>query len=228
MATILVVEDEVNVSSFIKKGLEEEGYNVELAYDGQTGLSLAINKEYDLIILDVILPQINGLEVCRKIRDIHGYNLPIIMLTALITTDDIVKGLDSGADDYLIKPFKFKELLARINAMLRRKNQAGISKTYKISDVVLDTETKTVTRGGKHIQLTSKEFRLLELLMANHRKVLSRTSIFEHIWDTNHDSGTNIVEVYIKYLRDKIDKDFETKLIHTVIGMGYVFKENWQ
>jgi len=226
MSKILVVEDEVHVSSFIKKGLEEEGFIVDIAYDGSIGLNLACNKEYDIIVLDVILPNINGLEICRKIRERHGYSVPVIMLTALGASDDIINGLNTGADDYLVKPFKFKELLARINALLRRKTLGNLAKGYKIADVELNTETKVVLRAGKPVDLTSKEFRLLEFFMANHRRVLSRTAILENVWDTNHDLGTNIVEVYIKYLRDKIDKNFDTKLIHTVIGMGYVFKED--
>jgi len=226
MSKILVVEDEVHVSSFIKKGLEEDGFIVDIAYDGTIGLNLACNGEYDVIVLDVILPNINGLEICQKIRERHGYSIPVIMLTALGTSDDIISGLNIGADDYLVKPFKFKELLARINALLRRKTMGNLSKSYKIADIELNIDTKTVTKAGKQIELTSKEFRLLEFFMANHRRVLSRTAILENVWDTNHDMGTNIVEVYIKYLRDKIDKSFDTKLIHTVIGMGYVFKED--
>jgi DNA-binding response OmpR family regulator len=226
MSKILVVEDEVHVSSFIKKGLEEEGHFVDVAYDGELGLNLACNREFDVIILDVILPHVNGLEICRKIRERHGFAVPVIMLTALSSSDDIINGLNIGADDYLVKPFKFKELLARINAVLRRRTLGNLSKSYKIADAVLDIETKTVTRAGKTIELTSKEFRLLEFFMANHKRVLSRTTILENVWDANHDIGTNIVELYIKYLRDKIDKNFDTKLIHTVIGMGYVFRED--
>jgi len=225
MPKILVVEDEVNVSSFIKKGLEEQGFTVDAAFDGAMGLNLASTREYDIVVLDVILPQISGLDICRKIREQLGYQLPVLMLTALGTSDDIVKGLDTGADDYLVKPFKFKELLARVNAMLRRKNLGKTSKIYDIAGVVLNTETKAVIRNGVPIQLTSKEYYLLEFLMANHQRVLSRTTILEHVWDTNQDLGTNVVEVYIKYLRDKIDKNFDAKLIHTMIGMGYVFRE---
>ncbi|MDP4206559.1 MAG: response regulator transcription factor [Bacteroidota bacterium] len=226
MAKILIVEDEVNVSSFIRKGLEEEGHSVDYAYDGAMGLSLACTREYDVIILDIILPQMNGLEVCQRVRERLGYNVQILMLTALGTSEDIVKGLEMGADDYIAKPFRFKELLARINAMLRRRGSSNISKIYSFSDLELDTETKIVTRAGRKIQLTSKEFRLLEFFMANPRRVLSRTTIIENVWDSASDYGTNIVEVYIKYLRDKIDKGFQGKLIHTVVGMGYVLKES--
>ena len=225
MSRVLVVEDEVNVSSFIRKGLEEEGYIVDIAFDGAMGLNLALTREYDVILLDVVLPQLNGLEICRKIRERHGYSVPVIMLTALSTSDDIVNGLDTGSDDYITKPFRFKELLARVNSALRRKGTSISSKAYTFADLILDNETKTVTRAGKVIQLTSKEFRLLEYFMENPRKVLSRTAIYEQVWDSNQDMGTNIVEVYIKYLRDKVDKGFDQKLIRTVIGMGYVLRE---
>jgi DNA-binding response OmpR family regulator len=226
MARILVVEDEVNVTSFLKKGLEEEGHFIEIAYDGAMGLQLACHGEYDLIILDIILPQMNGIEVCRKYREKQGYSVPIIMLTALGTTDDIVNGLQTGADDYLVKPFKFRELTARIDVVLRRKNNKDVGKIYKFSDLTLDSETKKVTRAGKSISLTLKEFRLLEFLMSNSERVISRTSILENVWDTNIDFNTNIVEVYVNYLRNKVDKGYSQKLIHTVVGMGYVLKVN--
>lgn len=225
MARILVVEDEVNVSSFIRKGLEEEGHTVDYAYDGAMGLSLACTREYEVIILDIILPQINGLEVCRKVREHLGYDVQILMLTALSSSDDAVTGLETGADDYMYKPFRFKELIARINAMLRRIGNGITKKNYQFADLELETETKIVRRSGKEIPLTSKEFRLLEYFMINQGKVLSRMSIIENVWDSNSDYGTNIVEVYVKYLRDKIDKDFSEKLIHTVVGMGYVLKK---
>ncbi len=225
MATILLVEDEVNVSSFIKKGLEEENYTVEAAYDGATGLNLALNKEFNLIILDIILPNLNGIEVCTIIRDKIGFNIPIIMLTALGSTDEIVKGLEAGADDYLIKPFHFKELLARVNANLRRQLISDDVKSLKFSDVIMDIESKTVTRAGKEINLTSKEYRLLYYFLMNPKKVLSRYDILDNVWDINFDMGTNLVDVYVNYLRNKIEKDFPTKLIHTVIGMGYILKE---
>lgn len=225
MANILVIEDEVNVCSFIKKGLEEEGHHADVAWDGAMGLSLACSKEFDVIILDIVLPQMNGIEVCQRYRRNMGFATSIIMLTALDSTENIVKGLESGADDYLVKPFKFKELLARINVTLRRKSIGYTSKTYEFADIKLDTETKIVTRSGKMIKLTSKEFRLLEFFMANQGRVLTRTSILENVWDSNVDLNTNVVEVYVNYLRNKIDKEFNTKLIHTLIGMGYVLKE---
>ncbi len=225
MANILVIEDEVNVSSFIKKGFEEEGHFADVAFDGAMGLSLACTKEYDVIVLDIVLPQMNGIEVCQRYRKEMGFEVPILMLTALSTTDDIVKGLETGADDYLVKPFKFKELLARINVLLRRKSIGYSSKKYLFADLSLDTDTKVVIRSGLKIELTSKEFRLLEFFMSNLGRVLSRTTILENVWDRNIDFNTNIVDVYVNYLRNKVDKGFDTKLIHTVIGMGYVMKE---
>ena len=225
MANILIIEDEVNVSSFIKRGLEEEGHSTDVAYDGAIGLSLACSKEYDVIMLDIVIPQMNGIEVCRRYRKVMGFTTPILMLTALSTTDDIVKGLESGADDYLVKPFKFKELLARINVLLRRRSIGYNSKKYLFADLSLDTDSKTVIRAGSNIELTSKEFRLLEFFMSNPCRVLSRTTILENVWDRNIDFNTNIVDVYVNYLRNKIDKKFKMKLIHTVIGMGYVLKE---
>ena len=225
MASILLVEDEMNVSSFIKKGLEEEGFLVDVAYDGAMGLSLACSREYDLLILDVILPQMNGTEVCRRFRDNRGFGVPVIMLTALGSTEDIVTGLESGADDYLVKPFVFREFVARINVLLRRKGMGFTVKSFEYAGLILNTETKTVKRSGKNISLTSKEFRLLELLISNPQRVFSRTTILESVWDANFDFNTNIVEVYINYLRNKVDKGFPVKLIHTVIGMGYVLKE---
>ena len=225
MANILVIEDEVNVSSFVKKGLEEEGHVVDVAFDGAMGLSLACKKDYDAIVLDIVLPQMNGTEVCQRYRKEMGYNTPIIMLTALSTSDDIVRGLEIGADDYLTKPFKFRELLARINALIRRKSLGFSAKKYQFADLILDTDTKTVSRAGKKIELTSKEFRLLEYFMSNPLRVLSRTTLLESVWDKNIDLNTNIVDVYVNYLRNKVDKGFEIKLLHTIIGMGYVLKE---
>jgi two-component system, OmpR family, copper resistance phosphate regulon response regulator CusR len=225
MPRILIIEDEMNVSSFIKRGFEEEGYTSETAFDGAMGLNLACTQEFDAIILDVILPLMNGIEVCQRIRKEMGYSVPILMLTALGSTDDIIKGLEAGADDYLSKPFKFKELLARITVMLRRKDHAGSLPVYHFADLVLDTRTKILTRAGKEIVLTSKEFRLMEFFLKNPGRVLSRTSILENVWDNNVYPSTNIVEVYVNYLRNKIDKGFPVTLIHTMIGMGYVLKE---
>ena len=225
MANILVIEDEVNVSSFIRQGLQEEGHIVDIAYDGAIGLSLACSTLYDVIVLDVILPHMNVLEFCKRFRESQGFSVPILMLTALGSTEDIVKGLQTGADDYLVKPFAFKELFARINVILRRKGLGYSNKLYEIADLVLNTETKIVTRSGVKIPLTSKEFRLLEFLLSNANRVLSRTSILENVWGTNFEMNTNVVEVYINFLRNKVDKGFSVKLIHTVIGMGYVLRE---
>lgn len=220
---ILLVEDEPVVANFIKTGLEEQGHAVSVLHDGKLGQSAAIEKDFDLLILDIILPKQGGLEVCKNVR-MHKKDLPILMLTALGTVIDKVRGLENGADDYLTKPFHFDELLARIKALTRRQS-ASAGKTYTIADLELNSANKTVQRNGKEISLTAKEFILLELLMANHNKVLSRKYIAEQVWGINFDRGTNHIDVYINYLRTKIDKNFSEKLIHTVIGMGYVLKE---
>lgn len=220
---ILVVEDEPNVVAFVKKGLQEQSYDVDVAYDGQTGLSLALQKEYALIVLDVILPNSNGIQVCSEIRK-YNLHVPILMLTALGTTEDVVKGLDAGADDYLTKPFKFKELLARVRALTRRSNLTQSNGKLTIADLEVDLDTKAVTRGGKEITLTAKEFSLLEYFIRNKGKVLSRLDLLENVWELNFDLSSNVVDVYVNYLRNKIDKSFDHKLIHTVIGMGYVLK----
>ena len=223
MSRILLIEDEVNVSAFIRRGLEEQSYQVDVAYDGVTGKSLALQKEYDVIILDVILPNSNGWEVCKSIRSLH-ISTPILMLSALGTTDDTVRGLDLGADDYLTKPFKFKELTARIRALDRRRN-AGHDTTLALADLRLDPAAKKVTRAGQDITLTWREFKLLEYLLRNKGRVLSRIQLMENVWEVDFDLGSNVVEVYVNYVRNKIDKPFPVKLIHTVIGMGYVMKE---
>ncbi len=226
MKNILLIEDEQNVSSFIKKGLEEENYSVYVVYDGQTGLEVLYQNLIDVIILDIILPGINGFEVCHNIRQKGYQEVPILMLTALGSTENVVRGLDMGADDYLVKPFKFKELLARVKALGRRKNLTiPVHRQIRISDLVLDLDAKMVSRAGLEIKLTSTEYRLLEYLLINQRRVVSRVDILENVWDINFDMGTNVVDVYVNYLRNKIDKGFEPKLIQTVIGMGYVLKE---
>jgi DNA-binding response OmpR family regulator len=226
MKNILLIEDEQNVSSFIKKGLEEENFSVYVVYDGQTGLEVLYQNLIDVIILDIILPGINGFEVCHNIRQKGYQEVPILMLTALGSTENVVRGLDMGADDYLVKPFKFKELLARVKALGRRKNLTiPVHRQIRISDLVLDLDAKMVSRAGLEIKLTSTEYRLLEYLLINQRRVVSRVDILENVWDINFDMGTNVVDVYINYLRNKIDKGFEPKLIQTVIGMGYVLKE---
>jgi len=213
------------VAAFISQGLQESGYKVFVAYDGSNGLELLNQKEIDLVVLDIILPGIDGLEVAKIIRQLGYESLPIIMLTALGTTENIVKGLDSGADDYLIKPFKFKELLARIRARTRKKEGSGNgNRILTIEDLELDMDAKIVKRAEKEIKLTSTEYRLLEYLLKNRNRVLSRVDILENVWDINFNMGTNVVDVYVNYLRNKIDKKFETKLIHTIIGMGYILK----
>jgi len=221
---ILVIEDEPKVSSFIKKGLEEQAYEVDVAYDGFYGKKLALEKEYDLIILDVILPQQNGLDVCRDIR-MQKPTVAILMLTALGSTDDKILGLDSGADDYLVKPFVFKELLARIRALTRRAYEAPSNETLKLADLELNLSKKTVTRSNILINLTAREFSLLHFLLRNKERVVSRVDIIEQVWETSFDTGSNVIDVYINFLRKKIDKDFNPKLIHTLVGMGYVMKE---
>jgi two-component system copper resistance phosphate regulon response regulator CusR len=222
---LLIVEDEPKVVDFLKKGLEEQGYEIEVAYDGQMGEKLALRNTYDVIIIDVVLPFINGYELCRRIRE-SNQQIPILMLTALGTTEDKVTGFDAGADDYLVKPFEFQELLARIKALTKR--TSGIVQTsnlIKVADLVLDIDKKVAIRGDKKIELTAKEFALLEYLIRNKGRVVSRTDIAEKVWDITFDTGTNIVDVYINILRKKIDKDFEKKLIHTRIGLGYSLDE---
>ena len=219
---ILIVEDEKKVAHFIKKGLEEEHYAVDTAYDGETGLYLSEVNEYDLIVLDLMIPKIEGLEVLKRIRA-NRNNVPTLVLTAKDSVEDIVKGLDSGSDDYLTKPFEFVEFLARIRALLRREKTEK-EPVLRIADLTLSLVTHKVMRRGKEIELTSKEYSLLEYFMRNPNKVLTRTMISEHVWDYHFDSLTNVVDVYVNYLRKKIDKGFEAKLIHTVRGVGYVMK----
>lgn len=223
---ILIIEDEPKVVAFLKKGLEENGYDVEFAFDGQIGERLATKEYFDLILLDIIIPHINGLELCKRIREINQ-QIPILILTALGTTDDKVTGFDAGADDYLVKPFEFKELLARIKALTKR--TSGIvqnSRMLKIGDLELDLDRKIAKRSDKTIELTAKEFSLLEYFMQNKGRVVTRSEISEKVWDISFDTGTNVVDVYVNILRKKIEKDFDKKLIHTRIGMGYIFGEN--
>ena len=219
---ILVVEDEKKVTEFIKKGLEEEHYAVDTAYDGETGLYLSEVNEYDLIVLDLMIPKIDGWEVLKRIRK-NKNKVPILILTARDTVEDIVRGLDSGCDDYLTKPFAFVEFLARVRALLRRE-KAEKEPVLKVEDLTLSLVTHRVTRGEKEIELTSKEYTLLEYMMRNPSKVLTRSMISEHVWDYHFDSMTNVIDVYVNYLRKKIDKDFENKLIHTIRGVGYTMK----
>lgn len=219
---VLLIEDEQRVASFIRKGLEEHNIQVVQAFDGATGLNLALGDTYDVIVLDIVMPGMNGLELCKKLRD-ENDQTPVLMLTALGTTDDIVNGLTTGADDYLTKPFKFRELLARLFALSRRKTV--VNKILTVEDLQMDTKAMEVYRSGKRIELTAREFRLLEYLLLHKNQVVSKTYILENVWDINHDLGTNVVEVYINYLRKKIDHDFPVPLIKTVVGMGYTIKD---
>lgn len=220
---ILVVEDEEKIANFIKRGLKEEGYVVDIAGDGEEGLYLALNHSFDLIVLDLMLPIKDGLTVCAELRE-KGKNIPILMLTAKSSTQDKVSGLDMGANDYITKPFAFEEFLARIRALLRSKNNAE-STRLKIHDLDMDLLTHKVYRGGKEITLTAKEFSLLEYLMRNKGSIVTRTMITEHVWEINFDSFTNVIDVYINYLRNKIDKGYDKKLIYTVRSRGYTIKE---
>lgn len=222
---ILVVEDEQRVADLIKRGLEENQFFVDLAYDGSLGKKLALQNDYDAVIMDIVLPQINGIDLCKQIRKIKP-QLPIIMLTALGTTDDKVEGLDAGADDYLVKPFDFRELLARIRTVTKRLNTNPYITGYifKIADLELNPQTMTVRRSSKEIDLTPKEFKLLEYMMKNSNRILTRAEIAEKVWDTTFDTGTNFIDVYINYLRKKIDRDYPVKLIHTKAGVGFTFK----
>jgi two-component system copper resistance phosphate regulon response regulator CusR len=225
MDNICLVEDEDKVSSFIKKGLSEHNYEVDIAANGEDALDMILQKNYNLVILDVMLPGMSGIELCRQVRK-HQPQLPVLMLSALGTIDDKVNGLHSGSDDYLVKPFHFNELLARIEALLRRKKLAdGDSHILSFGGLKLNTWDKTAEREGKQILLTAKEYSLLELFIKNPAKLLSREFIMERVWGINFDTGTNMVDVYVNYLRNKIQKGFDKKLIHTVIGMGYILKD---
>jgi heavy metal response regulator len=219
---ILVVEDEKKVAGFVKKGLEEEGYAVDQASDGETGLRMGLDGVHDLIILDVNLPKMDGLHVLRELRNKKA-TAPVLLLTVRAAIEDKVLGLDTGADDYLTKPFAFRELLARVRALLRRKTQAG-SPILRVGDLTLDPARRLVYRGGDKIDLTAKEFALLDWFMRNPGRVLTRTMIGEHVWGFDFDPMTNVVDVYVNYLRKKIDADREKKLIHTVRGVGYVLQ----
>ena len=219
---ILVAEDEKKVAGFIKKGFEEESYAVDVAYDGVEGEYLASTNDYDVIIMDIMLPKKNGIEVIKDLRT-RDIKTPILLLTASDTIEDKVRGLDSGADDYLSKPFAFEELLARVRALLRRKD-FGVTE-LKFADLVLDQATRKAKRGDKTIDLTSKEYGLLEYFLRNPNKVLTRTMIAEHVWDYTFDSDTNVIDVYVNHLRSKVDKDFPKKLIHTARGIGYILRE---
>ncbi len=219
---ILLVEDEQSIASFIKKGLEEEYYTIDVAENGSDGFNLATTNEYDLIILDIMLPgNMNGIALCKLLREVN-IKTPILMLTALGSVDNKVEGLESGADDYMVKPFAFTELLARVRSLGRR--SANFLSQLSIADLRMDLLSRRVFRGDKEIILGQKEFAILEYFLRNKGRVLSRTQIIEKIWGYNYYPNTNLVDVHIKYLREKIDQDFETKLIHTVRGAGYILK----
>ncbi len=223
---LLIIEDEKKIATTLKKGLTENGYHVDLAFDGIIGKRLFDSNEYDLIILDINLPGMNGFELCKAIRN-HNQQIPIIMLTAMNTTEDKIEGFDTGTDDYMIKPFEFKELLVRIRALLKRtmNQQLPTGNILKVADLEMNLDTKEVSRANQPITLTAKEFQLLEYFMRNRNRVLSRSDIAERVWEIDFDTQTNVIDVYVNYLRNKIDKKFETRLIHTQVGMGYIMKE---
>ena len=222
---ILLIEDEPGLISVMVRGLTEANMQVSVAADGTTGLEMAVKHQFDLIILDIMLPGINGIQICREVRKVNK-NVSILMLTALGSTENIVTGLDSGADDYLVKPFKFAELEARIRSLVRRRSTQGeTGNSINIADLELDFNSKTAKRNDKPISLTATEYRLLEYFVKNANKILSRIQILENVWDIDFNMGTNVVDVYVNYLRKKIDNGTGQKLIHTVFGMGYILKE---
>jgi DNA-binding response OmpR family regulator len=222
---ILIIEDDQRMAELIQRGLEEQGFQTDMAYDGLSGKKLALQNSYDLVITDIILPKMDGLDLCKQLRQLRP-DTPVIMLTALGTTDDKVEGFDAGADDYLVKPFEMRELLARIRVVMKRnKNEAGNTGfVLKFEDLEMNLNTKIVKRGETEINLTPKEFKLLAYMMQNPKRVLSRIEIAEQVWNTHFDTGTNFIDVYINYLRKKIDKEFSEKLIHTKSGMGFILK----
>ncbi len=223
--TLLVIEDDDRVANLICRGFEEEGWRVDLAFDGQMGRRLALTPDHDAIIMDLILPKVNGLDLCREIRYARP-DVPILMLTALGTTDDKVEGFDAGADDYLVKPFEFRELSVRLRTLLKRqaRQPASSPASLRLADLELNIVTHTVTRTGREISLTPKEFKLLEYMLLHQERLLTRAEIAEKVWDTHFDTGTNFIDVYINYLRKKIDRDYEPKLIHTKPGIGFILK----
>lgn len=223
---ILLVEDEASLATMMHKGLTEKGYNVTVVADGNIAFKMAMENEFSLFILDIMLPGLDGLGLCRQLRK-NKINAPVLILTALGTTENIVAGLDSGADDYLLKPFRFAELEARLRSLLRRTKLAedlDLPEKLAIDDLEMNMDAKTVKRGTVVINLTATEFRLLECLIRNKNKVLSRLELLEKVWGVGFNMATNVVDVYVNYLRKKIDKDFDVKLIHTVVGMGYTIK----
>jgi two-component system copper resistance phosphate regulon response regulator CusR len=223
MAKILVVEDEPKVAAFIKHGLEENHYEADIVYDGRNAEKMALQYAYDLFIVDIIIPYINGLDLCRLLKQ-RNPDVPVLMLTALGTTEDKLQGFDAGANDYLVKPFEFRELLARVRVLLKTRGMShDTSNSLFVADLELDLDKKVARRGGLTIELTAKEFLLLQYFMRNNGRVLSRNDIAENVWDMNYDFSTNVVDVYVNFLRKKIDKGHERKLINTRIGLGYIF-----
>ncbi|MDE6392646.1 MAG: response regulator transcription factor [Muribaculaceae bacterium] len=226
METILIVEDEKRVADLLRAGLEEAGYRTLVAYDGAMGLRLFQSDKADLVISDIVLPKLDGFELCREIRK-SGSSVPILMLTALGTTDDKLDGFDSGADDYMVKPFDFRELKARIKVLMKRVVRKEEKRDrLEYADIVIDLDRHHVSRRGTDIRLTPKEFNLLVYMVENAEKVISRIDIAEKVWNTHFDTGTNFIDVYINYLRKKIDRDFDTRLIHTRPGIGFIFSSN--
>ena len=222
---ILIVEDEKKIADSLSQGLRENSFQTQVAYDGNLGLSLFKGGVFQLVILDINLPRLNGYDLCRMIRDINPA-IPVIMLTAMISVDNKIEGFDAGADDYILKPFDFRELLVRVRALLKRSHSTvstGVS--LRAGELIMNLDSKEVSREGQSILLTAKEFQLLEYFLRNKNRVLSRADIALNVWDIDFDSGTNVIDVYVNYLRKKIDKDFTSPLIHTQIGMGYILKD---
>jgi two-component system copper resistance phosphate regulon response regulator CusR len=225
MIKILLIEDEPKTVQSLKQGLEENNYDVSIAYDGNMGKQLALTHTYQLIVSDIIIPGINGLDLCKELRA-QGIQTPILMLTALSTTDDKLNGFEAGADDYLPKPFDFKEFLARVKALIKRSNQTILdAQVLKFGDLEMDLNSSLVSRAGQMIHLTSKEFQLLEYFLRNQEKVISKAEIAENIWEVEDENSSNLIEVYVNYLRKKVDKGFSSKLIHTQFGMGYILRQ---
>ncbi len=224
MQKILIVEDEPHIGALISRALQEDGYETFVALDGKMGLSLFDTLNPHLVITDLVMPHLGGRELCQQIRS-QKSRIPIIMLTAMSSTEDVVQGLDSGADDYMAKPFRVPELLARVRALLRRAEQTEVHQFSTLADLTLDHDTKEVHRNNELIKLTATEFRLLEFLMRYKGRLKTRMEILEEVWGVNFDPGTNVVDVYVNYLRNKIDKPFEKKLLHTQVGLGFILKE---
>ena len=220
---ILIVEDEEKVATFIKKGLQLQNFDSEIASDGQQAIRIFNDFSFDLVILDIGLPDMTGLEVCQHIRKVNS-KVPVLMLTALGSISDKLSGFEVGTDDYMVKPFDFMELLVRVKALLKRAGESKPTEKLQVADLELDLNEKVARREGKVIELTAKEFSLLEYLMRNTGRVVSKVDIAEKVWDINFDTGTNFIEVYVNYLRNKVDKGFSVKLIHTIVGMGYMLK----